>query len=374
MKSKRIENDLRIAWTITTNGKADSLEGRALTLSMRSALGWQQVTDFAVSGNTVTFIFRGSEQKVTGVYLLKLQETTGGVMRTIDVCRAFQLVPHSYQENDPNISDLDDPNVELKSDVQVGMPGLSAYEIWLKRGHTGTEADFIAWCKGEKGAPFRYEDFTPEQIADIKRPALDAADIVRRRMTSLEVSEEQRLYNERIRVDSENRRLEDEASRRADENKRRDNEVARVKAEDLRIEEENDRKAMFNIIDQNAKHLTEMCYNAADKAIEAAKNVKDGYLGIAYHGTKFTTFAIEPNVMNVWGDVSSLTLTLAPNPRPGVLAEYAFEFSSPAGMATTLSLPANIKWYNDYVIPIEPGKTYQASIVHNIIIMGGVTI
>ena len=213
MKSKRIENDLRIAWTITTNGKAESLEGRALTLSMRSALGWQQVADFAVSGNTVTFIFRGSEQKVTGVYLLKLQETTGGGMRTIDVCRAFQLVPHSYQEDDPNISDLDDPNVALKSDVQVGMPGLSAYEIWLKRGHTGSEADFIAWCKGKKGAPFRYEDFTEEQLDSFRKPAIDAAATVRTKIEELNADEKIRTSAELTRQGAESVRKNNEKSR-----------------------------------------------------------------------------------------------------------------------------------------------------------------
>lgn len=363
MKSKRIENDLRIAWTITTNGKAESLEGRALMLSMRSALGWQQVTDFAVSGNTVTFIFRGSEQKVTGVYLLKLQETTSGVMRTIDVCRAFQLVPHSYQESDPNISDLDDPNIELKSDVQVGMPGLSAYEIWLKRGHTGSEADFITWCKGEKGAPFRYEDFTPEQIADIKRPALESADIVRRRMDSLEVAEEQRLHNERMRVDSENRRLQEEASRRADENKRRDNEVARIKAEDLRIEEERDRRAMFNIIDQNAKHLTEMCYNAADRALDAAKNVKDGsdwLPRVVEHGAADTTVSLVVNELHRFGWVSALNISL--HPSGGVIQEYMLEFTSGVP-ATQLTLPASVKLPTGFLI--LPKHHYFVMIVNN---------
>lgn len=32
-----------------------------------------------------------------------------------------------------------------------GLPGKSAYQIWLDLGNTGTEADFIASLKGEKG-------------------------------------------------------------------------------------------------------------------------------------------------------------------------------------------------------------------------------
>ena len=34
---------------------------------------------------------------------------------------------------------------------EKGEAGKSAYEIWLDNGYTGTEADFLAWLKGEKG-------------------------------------------------------------------------------------------------------------------------------------------------------------------------------------------------------------------------------
>lgn len=70
-----------------------------------------------------------------------------------------------------------------------GNDGLSAYQIWLKAGNTGTEEDFLASLKGEdgiigkdgytpqkgidyfdgeKGDPFTYEDFTPEQLEALK--------------------------------------------------------------------------------------------------------------------------------------------------------------------------------------------------------------
>lgn len=38
------------------------------------------------------------------------------------------------------------------ADIEVsGSNGLSAYEIWLNEGHTGTESDFLNWLKGEDG-------------------------------------------------------------------------------------------------------------------------------------------------------------------------------------------------------------------------------
>ncbi len=69
-----------------------------------------------------------------------------------------------------------------------GTDGLSAYQIWLNAGHTGTESDFIASLKGEqgiqgiqgltgetgatgpKGDPFVYADFTPEQLEALRGP------------------------------------------------------------------------------------------------------------------------------------------------------------------------------------------------------------
>jgi len=41
-------------------------------------------------------------------------------------------------------------NVEVSG--TVGKDGLSAYEVWLNDGHTGTESDFLNWLKGKDGA------------------------------------------------------------------------------------------------------------------------------------------------------------------------------------------------------------------------------
>lgn len=95
----------------------------------------------------------------------------------------------------------------------------------------------------------------------------------------------------------------------------------------------------------------------------------DGRLRIVNHGTGDTTFALTPNVMHVWGEVSGLNITLAPNTEPDVLAEYCFQFTSPAGTATVLTV-TGVKWYNGFVPTVKAGKTYQASIVNGVIIMG----
>ena len=115
---------------------------------------------------------------------------------------------------------------------------------------------------------------------------------------------------------------------------------------------------------------------AGEKALEAAKNVKngeDGWLKRVDHGTADTTFALRGNEMHIWGEVEQLKLTLAPYEKPDVIAEYAFQFSTPSDIATAFLIPETVKWYKDYKVPILPGMIYAAMIYENIIYMGGVT-
>lgn len=107
---------------------------------------------------------------------------------------------------------------------------------------------------------------------------------------------------------------------------------------------------------------------------KTTKNLKgdkgdDGYLRQVTHGKSDTTFALTPNTMHVWDEVETLTLTLSPNTKEGALAEYAFQFTSPANKATTLSI-SNVKWLNNEVPLIRAGKTYQGSILNGIIVIG----
>ena len=88
---------------------------------------------------------------------------------------------------------------------------------------------------------------------------------------------------------------------------------------------------------------------------------------IANHGTSDTTFTLTPNVFHVWGQVSSLTLTLD-TASATYLDEFMFQFES-GSTATTLSLPSSVK----IIGTVEANKTYQCSIVNNIAVLGGVS-
>ena len=117
-------------------------------------------------------------------------------------------------------------------------------------------------------------------------------------------------------------------------------------------------------------NTTTHTHQKTNKNLKGAKGDKgdDGYLRQVTHGTTDTTFALTPNVMHVWGEVETLTLTLSPNTKEGALAEYCFQFTSPSSKATTLSI-SDVKWLNNEVPLIRAGKVYQGSIVNGVIVM-----
>ena len=94
-----------------------------------------------------------------------------------------------------------------------------------------------------------------------------------------------------------------------------------------------------------------------------------GNLPVVNHGTADTTFTLTPNTLHIWGTVSTLSLTLGTEVS-GVVNEFMFQFTCPENAGTTLTLPGTIKWYNDQIILIDPGYTYQGSILNNILVIG----
>lgn len=57
---------------------------------------------------------------------------------------------------------------DINKDTLERLQGDSAYQIWLKHGNHGTENDFLQSLKGEKGDSFTYNDFTQEQLENLK--------------------------------------------------------------------------------------------------------------------------------------------------------------------------------------------------------------
>ena len=80
-----------------------------------------------------------------------------------------------------------------------------------------------------------------------------------------------------------------------------------------------------------------------------------------------TTVEIQPNVLNVWGEVEELEISFA-EADPTQYNEYMIQFYSGA-IATTLTLPSSVQWL--FEPSINSYTTYQISIVNNLGIMEG---
>lgn len=305
MKKIRIGKDLQAKWTILTNGKSEDLSGRDLTLFLFDPLKYSRQVPFEVSANVISFTVRGTEQRRSGVYSLSLWENYGGIGQSVvDCCEAFQLVPVTCQES-PDVSPLSPVELTMPTaNIEVGIPGLSAYEVAVKNGFVGTEQEWLASLKGE---PFTYEDFTPEQLEALQKPAVDAAtradgaalsantaagsantaaqnannvaNSVSELKSTIEKDEQARILAENARVvaeqyraSSEQQRQTSEQSREAAEEERAKNENARQQAEQLRQQAESSRVSEFNTLKQSAETATGKANTAAQKADTATEN------------------------------------------------------------------------------------------------------
>lgn len=83
-----------------------------------------------------------------------------------------------------------------------------------------------------------------------------------------------------------------------------------------------------------------------------------------------SSVSINPNVLNVWGVVSSLSITFAAG-AAGEVNEYMFQFTCPSNAATALTLPSQIRWANNDELDPDPGYTYQVSVENNLAVYAG---
>lgn len=140
MKHIRIGKDILLQWTITTDGAAVPLEGRDLTLEMKSPIGKVFLLPYRVDGNVLTMTYYGYEQTVVGEYSLTLWENKGKPgQNVVDAIRAFKLVRTSPEEEDFTGGDLQVESVDLgTANLEIlsgggaatpgGSPDLSALE------------------------------------------------------------------------------------------------------------------------------------------------------------------------------------------------------------------------------------------------------
>ena len=130
-----------------------------------------------------------------------------------------------------------------------------------------------------------------------------------------------------------------------------------------------------NIFDPD-DYYTKTDIDAADRVVAESlnnlNNIKSDKTLLVNHGTSDTTFTLTPNTKHVWGEVASLTITLGTE-ISGIVNIFYFQFDS-GSTATTLSLPASIKWNYDEQLVVLPNTRYQINIEGGIATVGFATL
>lgn len=107
---------------------------------------------------------------------------------------------------------------------------------------TKTEIEYIIpYIKGDKGDAFTYDDFSVEEIADLKRPAVEAAESVTKTESEVKEAEALRVKAEDDRATAEQSRIISEQARAEAEKQRITSESARARAESERATAEESR-------------------------------------------------------------------------------------------------------------------------------------
>ena len=281
------------------------------------------------------------------------------------------LFPDGVIELVTGASSFDDVQMEVAMNYAV----VSAYELAVKKGYQGTQEEFYATFseltktmnatkETAKGLQTKLEDVTAKW-QELNTFITDRLSTIKDGKSAYELAKEHGY------VGTAEEWL---ASLKGERGERGEQGVQGQKGEQGARGEQGLR-GLQGV--QGQKGDTGAKGDRGEKGLTGEKGQKGdkgdiGWLSLVNHDTADTTFTLTPNAMHVWGEVSQLSLTLG-TPIPNVVNEYAFEFQSPS-TPTNLSLPATLKWCNDYVPSIRAGKKYQASIVNNMIIMVEVSV
>lgn len=194
MEKIRYGNDITFRWTVRREGTPEDFSKvKTLRLLMRGTSDTIEVKDYKIDGSTITWLFAGKIQRGPSTYSLTLIENEGlDNMFTVDKCKVLQLTSSSCCACDD-----DRPfTIDVESDICVPSNGLDGKTPVLKSGNTTTlspgqpaSAELVREGEDEngnpiykanfgipEGKPFTYSDFTPEQIADLQKPAVEAAE------------------------------------------------------------------------------------------------------------------------------------------------------------------------------------------------------
>ena len=107
----RIGKELRISWSILTQGQIQPLEGRNLRLYLQEPNRQRRTLDFTTEANTLLTVLPANTLTRLGNYALILTENEGQEAQTaVDANPAFTLVETTEEEDTPT---TENPNLEI---------------------------------------------------------------------------------------------------------------------------------------------------------------------------------------------------------------------------------------------------------------------
>lgn len=269
----RIGNDIIIRMRLTRNGESEDLTGKKLFVMLRSSYK-KLIVEHTIIGDEIIVIWLGSEQERTGTYTVTVIEEYGnGNRNTVDACNAFTLVPFSCTEADAKTGGQ---TIDLNLDISVPGNGLSAYEIAVRYGFEGTEEEWLESLKGERGEPFEYSDFTPEQINELKRPATEAAEIANSAASKANSAAMNATTAASTAINAANAIKETEQEINASENSRKEAEGARENAEQERVLAEQARNEEFNEAIEKVNTINDHWDDLVNNGNALASDVSEG--------------------------------------------------------------------------------------------------
>ena len=156
------------------------------SVTLHSMYG-KTVKDFTISGINISFAVDGDLNN--GQYDIEVKTVKNGQKLRMDLKNAFRIVNYNEDADLPSGTEFGVDTYTLQPQIvfavgKDGDNGKSAYELAKENGFAGTVAEWLASLKGlqgykgdkgDKGVAFTYSDFTPSQIYDLQKPAIDAA-------------------------------------------------------------------------------------------------------------------------------------------------------------------------------------------------------
>lgn len=147
MVNVRKDKDIRCRWNVTVNGGEQPLEDMNLRLVLHDPLGNHTDIPFEIESKEVVFSVPPELQKSTGRYSATLYATLDGQHTALDACNFLRIVSTTCEESSDLSSDIKTETVTISGDMQLGVQGDSAYQVWLKAGNEGTVEDFLDWLR-----------------------------------------------------------------------------------------------------------------------------------------------------------------------------------------------------------------------------------